>query len=59
MKDGAVKACVGMAFVFGTYSVYVLSHALVGDPPPDGVIFGTVIAAVAGLAGYAYAKKPS
>ena len=59
MKDGALKACVGMGFIFGTYSVYMLSHVAAGMPPPDGVIFGSVIGAVGALAGYAYAKKPS
>lgn len=59
MKDGALKACVGMGFIFGTYAVYMGSHVCAGLPPPDGVIFGSVIAAVAALAGYAYAKTPA
>ena len=58
MKDGALKACVGMAFIFGTYAVYMGSNVYAGLDPPDGVVFGGVIAAVAALAGYAYAKVP-
>lgn len=59
MKDGALKACVGMAFIFGAYSVYMTSHVLAGEPPPDGGVFAGVIGIVGALAGYAYAKKPS
>lgn len=59
MKDGALKACVGMGFIFGVYAVYVGSHVAAGLPPPDGVVFGSVIAAVGALAGYAYAKTPA
>lgn len=57
MKDGAMKACVGMAFVFGTYAVYMISHVCSGQPVPDGVLFGTVVATVTGLAGYTVGKK--
>ena len=58
MKDGALRACVGMAFIFGTYSVFMWSHVVTDTPIPDGIIFGTVVAAVAALAGYVYAKAP-
>lgn len=56
MKDGSLKACIGMAFVFGTYAVYVGAHVAAGLPPPDGVVFGSVIGLVGALAGYSYAK---
>lgn len=59
MKDGALKACVGMGFIFGTYAVYMGSHVCSGLPPPDGAIFASVIGVVGALAGYAYAKKPN
>ncbi len=59
MKDGALKACVGMGFIVSTYAVYMLSHVCAGLPPPDGAVFATVFGAVCALAGYGYAKKPS
>lgn len=42
-----MKACVGIGAILGAYAVYS-----VGNPGADGYIFGTVLAAIAALAGY-------
>ena len=59
MKDGALKACVGMVCVVGMYGIYMCA-----GPGGDGVIFGSVMAVVGGLAGFSVgtaskAAKPS
>ncbi len=52
MKDGATKACVGIAGVVAMYGIYMGL-----GPGGDGVVFGSVIAVVAGLAGYTVGAK--
>lgn len=52
MKDGAMKACVGMVCVVGLYGIYAFSH-----PQADGAAFGTVALIVGGLAGYSVGVK--
>ena len=53
-----MKRMVAMGFVFGTYAVYMGCSLLAGEPLPDGVLFGSVVAVVAGLAGYTAGKLP-
>ena len=50
MKDGGVKACVAMASIVAMYGIYCFNN-----PGADGIIFGSVLAAVTGLAGYSVA----
>jgi hypothetical protein len=57
MKDGAVKACFSMGMILGTYTVFMLSHVAAGIPPPDGVLFTSVVIPIAVLGGYAYGRK--
>ena len=52
MKDGSLKACVGIGGLIAVYAIYSLNN-----PGSDGVIFGTVAALVAGLAGYTVGQK--
>jgi hypothetical protein len=51
-----LKTMVAMGFVFGTYTVYMGCHVLAGQPIPDGIIFGSVLGAVCGLAGFTVSK---
>lgn len=53
-----MKAIVAMCIVFATYAVYMGCSVVAGEPLPDGVLFGSVCAIVAGLAGYTAAKVP-
>lgn len=59
LKDGALKACMGMGCVTAVYATYMMSHVIAGQPVPDGIVLTGVLGAVCGLAGYAYAKTPS
>lgn len=63
MKDGALKACVGMICVTAVYGVYMVSNAIAGQEVPDGIVLTGVVGAVCGLAGYSVAVsravKPS
>ena len=52
MKDGSMKACVGMVCVVALYGIYSLNN-----PGSDGYVFGTVAAIIGGLAGYTIAAK--
>ena len=47
MKDGALKACVGIFGILGAYAIYAFSN-----PGTDGALFGTVMLVIGGLAGY-------
>ena len=53
MKDGALKTCVGMVMIGVVYASYLIFS----PDPEDGVVFGTVIALIAGLAGYQVGAK--
>jgi hypothetical protein len=55
MKDGALKACMGMACVTAVYGIYMVSNAIAGNEIPDGLILTGVVGAVCGLAGYSVA----
>ena len=50
MKDGGVKACVAIGAIVAMYGIYCLNN-----PGADGLVFGSVLAAVTGLAGYSVA----
>jgi hypothetical protein len=52
MKDGSLKACVGIGGLVAIYAIYACSN-----PGVDGVVFGSVAALVAGLAGYTVGAK--
>ena len=56
MKDGGVKACVGIGGIVACYAIYSFNN-----PGADGLVFGSILAAVTGLAGYTLAvvKKGS
>ena len=47
MKDGGARACVGIGGIIACYGIYAWSN-----PGADGVIFGSILAAVTGLATY-------
>ena len=53
MKDGALVKCLGMVMIPVTYIAYLIF----APEPADGVLFGSVIALVAALAGYDYAMR--
>ena len=53
MKDGATQRCIAMVCVVGTYGIYMVTT----PDPADGLVFGYVLAAVAGLAGYDLAAR--
>lgn len=47
--DGAEKkACIFGGLVLGAYVVY-----MIGNPSADGIVFGTVMAVIAAIGGYA------
>ena len=48
MKDGALKCVGAMASIVACYGIYACSN-----PGTDGVVFGSILAAVTGLAGFA------
>jgi hypothetical protein len=50
MKDGGIKACVGIAGIVACYGIYSFNN-----PGADGLVFGSMLAAVSALAGYSYA----
>jgi len=52
VKDGALKCIGAMASIVACYGIYAFSN-----PGTDGVVFGSILAAVTGLAGYTIAKK--
>ena len=52
MKDGALKCVGAMMSITACYAIYAFSN-----PGTDGVVFGSILAAVTGLAGYTFAKK--
>jgi len=52
LKDGAFKACFGIGGVVAVYGIYMGL-----GPGGDGLIVGSVIAVVAGLAGYTIGAK--
>ena len=57
MKDGALVKCAAMVAIPVTYAVYMVCT----PEPQDGILFGSVMAVMAGLAGYdigSKAKKP-
>ena len=51
MNDATTKTCVATGAVVACYGIYTWS-----SPGTDGYIFGSVLAAVAGLGGWAVAK---
>ena len=54
MRNGGLKACFGMASIVACYGIYSLNN-----PGADGLVFGSILAAVTGLAGYTIAvMKP-
>jgi len=53
MKDGALVKCLAMIMIPVLYIAYL---ALAPDPA-DGVLFGTVMAVIAALAGYDLATR--
>ena len=53
MKDGALKTCVGMVMIGVVYATYMVFS----PDPEDGVVFGSVVAAMAALAGYQVGVK--
>ena len=55
MKDGAMKACVGMVMGAQVYSVYMLSNAMVGVTPPDGNLLLGMLVFVGSMAGVSIA----
>jgi len=50
MKEGGIKACVGIGGIVACYGIYSFSN-----PGADGLVFGSILAAVTGLAGYTIA----
>lgn len=48
MNGSEKKACIFGAFVLGAYAIY-----MIGNPSADGIIFGTVMAMLAAIGGYA------
>ena len=50
MKDGALKAAVAMPCIVAMYGIYCFNN-----PGADGLVFGSVLAAVTALAGYSVA----
>ena len=56
MKDGATKSCVAIAGIVAVYAIYSFNN-----PGADGLVFGSILAAVTGLGGYTLAlqKKAS
>ena len=48
MKDGQTKACVFAGLVVTCYAIYTVSN-----PGADGLVFGSVIGAIAAIGGYA------
>ena len=57
MKDGAMMRCVAMAGIACVYAVYMITSAIATGTVPDGVVFGTVTAAMGALAGYDIAAR--
>ena len=53
MKDGAMMKCLAMVMIPATYVAYLIFS----PNPADGVLFGSVVALVAALAGYDYAMR--
>jgi hypothetical protein len=51
MKDGALKACVGIGAGLGAYGIYMGAHCASGVPPPDGPIFLGMLAYFGSMVG--------
>ena len=52
MKDGAMQRCIAIAAIVSVYAIYSFTHK-----EADGVVFGSIAALIAGLAGYGIAAK--
>ena len=59
MNDGAMMRCVAMGGIAAVYTVYMVTSAMATGTVPDGVVFGTVTAAMGALAGYDVAVRTS
>jgi hypothetical protein len=47
VKDGAMKSCVAIVAIVSVYGIYSFTHS-----EADGLLFGSIAALIAGLAGY-------
>lgn len=46
----------GMVLIFGMYGLYIGSHALTGQPIPDGVVFAGATGSILAGFGYVYGR---
>ena len=51
MKDGMIKVCFAMGTIVVAYAIYAFTN-----PEADGVVFASIVAALAALGGYTIAK---
>ena len=50
MKDGIIKVCFAMGTIVACYAIYSFTN-----PSTDGVVFGSILAALSALGGYTIA----